>query len=121
MGTPDTGGLTVNGQSYVVSGNSLTSTITLPANGAWVSLEATFDDESTCTALNGNAYFGPGSCSLCPADVNGNGAIDVADVLTVLSDFGCESGCNTLTDLDGDGSITVADVLTVLSAFGEDC
>ena len=121
VGTPDTGGLTVNGQSYVVSGNSLTSTITLPANGAWVSLEATFDDESTCTALNGNAYFGPGSCSLCPADVNGNGAIDVADVLTVLSDFGCESGCNTLTDLDGDGSITVADVLTVLSAFGEDC
>ena len=58
---------------------------------------------------------------MCPADVNGNGAIDVADVLTVLSDFGCESGCNTLTDLDGDGSITVADVLTVLSAFGEDC
>ena len=99
MGTPDTGGLTVNGQSYVVTGNSLTSTITLPANGAWVSLEATFDDESTCTALNGNAYFGR-VCSLCPADVNGNGAIDVADVLTVLSDFGCESGCNTLTDLD---------------------
>ena len=41
--------------------------------------------------------------------------------MTVLSDFGCESGCNNLTDLDGDGSITVADVLTVLSAFGEDC
>ena len=39
----------------------------------------------------------------------------------VLSDFGCSTGCNSLTDLDGDGSITVNDVLMVLSAFGESC
>ena len=58
---------------------------------------------------------------VCPADINGNGAIEVSDVLLVLSDFGCDTDCNSATDLDGDGSITVADVLTVLSAFGEDC
>ena len=58
---------------------------------------------------------------LLPADLNGNGAIEVADVLMVLSDFGCSTGCNSLTDLDGDGSITVNDVLMVLSAFGESC
>lgn len=121
VGTPDTGGLTVNGVSYPVSGNSLTSTITLPANGTWINLTATFDDESTCTSTLGNAYFGPQSCVLCPADINGNGAIEVSDVLLVLSDFGCASGCNPATDLDGDGSITVADVLAVLSAFGENC
>lgn len=121
VGTPDSGGLTVNGTSYSISGNSLTETITLPANGTWINLTATFDGESTCTAFLGNAYYGPGSCAVCPADINGNGAIEVSDVLMVLSEFGCASNCNPATDLDGDGAITVSDVLAVLSAFGEDC
>jgi len=121
VGNPETGGLTVNGISYPVVGNSLTETVTLPANGTWVNLVASFDDEPTCTATTGNAYFGPTSCVLCPADINGNGAIEVSDVLLVLSDFGCASGCNPLTDLDGDGAVTVSDVLAVLSAFGETC
>jgi hypothetical protein len=121
VGTPDTGGLTINGVSYAIAGNSLTQTLTLPANGTWVNLEASFDDEPTCAATTGNAYYGPASCAVCPADINGNGAIEVSDVLLVLSDFGCATGCNPATDLDGDGSITVADVLAVLSAFGENC
>lgn len=121
VGTPDSGGLTVGGVSYPIDGNSLTATVALPADGTWVGLDATFDDEPTCTASNGNLYFGPGSCSLCPADINGNGAIEVADVLLVLSDFGCANDCSGVTDLDGDGAVTVNDVLTVLSAFGEPC
>lgn len=121
VGTPDTGGLSINGEVYLVNGNTLTSTLTLPANGEWIGLNAVFVDEATCEANNGNAYFGPPPCSSCPADINGNGAIEVSDVLTVLSNFGCATDCNALTDLDGDGSITVADVLVVLSAFGEDC
>ena len=84
-------------------------------------LTATFEAEQACSATLGNAYFGPESCSLCPSDINGNGAIEVSDVLLVLSDFGCETGCNPLTDLDGDGAITVNDLLTVLSSFGESC
>ena len=121
VGAPETGNLAVNEDSFLVSGNSLVQTITLPANGIWVELNAFFEDEATCAATNGNAYFAPEACVVCPADVNGNGAIEVSDVLMVLSDFGCASDCNTMTDLDGDGSITVADVLTVLSAFGENC
>ena len=121
VGAPETGNLAVNEDSFLVSGNSLVQTLTLPANGIWVELNAFFEDETTCTATNGNAYFAPEACVVCPADINGNGAIEVSDVLMVLSDFGCASDCNTSTDLDGDGSITVADVLTVLSAFGEDC
>jgi hypothetical protein len=121
VGTPETGGLTINGVSFPISGNSLNGTLTLSANGTWVNLSASFDAEPTCASWLGNAYFGPASCSLCPADLNGNGAIEVADVLMVLSDFGCSSGCNPLTDLDGDGGITVNDVLMVLSAFGETC
>ena len=36
IGTPDVGGLVVNGTTYPISGNSLSETITLPANGSWV-------------------------------------------------------------------------------------
>ena len=79
---PESGGLTVNGQSYVVTGNSLTSkrSICLPME-LGSGLNATFDDESTCTAPTAMLTLAPESCALCPADVNGNGAIDVSDVL----------------------------------------
>ena len=56
----------------------------------------------------------------CPEDVNGDDAVSVADVLAVLSEFGCEfTGCQN--DADGDNAVTVSDVLAILSAFGSDC
>ena len=57
--------------------------------------------------------------SPCPEDVNGDGSVTVADVLDLLSDFGCLTEC--ATDVDGDGAVSVSDVLTVLSAFGQPC
>ena len=56
----------------------------------------------------------------CPEDVNADGAISVADVLAVLSEFGC-ANTNCLYDIDGDSNVTVNDVLMVLSAFGNPC
>ena len=94
----------------------------LPADGTWVNLDVSFEDESTCATFVGSAVFGPGPCeNTCANDVNGNGAVDVADVLLVLSDFGCATDCNDATDVDGDGGITVSDVLALLSSFGQDC
>ena len=56
----------------------------------------------------------------CPEDANGDGSISVADVLAVLSEFGCTGeGCSY--DIDGDNAVTVSDVLLVLSAFGTSC
>ena len=55
----------------------------------------------------------------CPADVNGDGQITVADVLLLLSDFGCAMDCGG--DVDGDDAVTVADILLVLAAFGQPC
>lgn len=40
-------------------------------------------------------------------------------VLALLSSFGCLESCQY--DVDGDGAISVADVLLVLSAFGQSC
>ena len=86
-------------------------------------------DESACnydaTATDPGACFFPDpgfNCdgtSLCLEDLNGNGSIDVADVLLVLSEFGCDVDCTA--DVTGDGFVAVDDVLTVLSLFGEDC
>lgn len=56
----------------------------------------------------------------CPEDVNADGAISVADVLAVLSEFGC-ANTSCLYDVDGDNAVTVSDVLMVLSAFGNPC
>ena len=56
---------------------------------------------------------------VCPEDVNNDGAISVADVLALLSGFGCLEACEY--DVDGDEAISVADVLLVLSAFGQTC
>ena len=56
----------------------------------------------------------------CPEDVNQDGAISVADVLAVLSEFGCQ-GEACIYDIDNDSAVTVSDVLVVLSAFGGNC
>ena len=56
----------------------------------------------------------------CSEDINGNGTVEVSDVLLLLSDFGCTSDC-TGADVDGDGSVSVADILLLLAAFGEEC
>jgi choice-of-anchor B domain-containing protein len=72
--------------------------------------------DSTATLDDGSCEYE--SCA-CPNDVNGDGSITVADLLIVLSEFGCTSDCTA--DVDGDGSVTVADVLLILSAFGSLC
>ena len=61
-----------------------------------------------------------GSCTVaCTGDFNGNGIIEVSDVLVTLSEFGCLSLC--LADLDGDGIVGVTDVLFLLGQFGDPC
>ena len=58
------------------------------------------------------------SCT-CTGDINGDGVISVADVLLVLSEFGCLSSCTA--DVDGNTYINVADILLLLAAFGTSC
>ena len=58
------------------------------------------------------------SCA-CPNDLNGDGAITVADILIVLSEFNCLTYCTA--DVDDDGAVTVTDVLALLAAFGQSC
>jgi hypothetical protein len=72
--------------------------------------------DSTATIDDGSCEFT--SCA-CTGDVNGDGNVTVADVLLVLSEFGCMSGCTA--DVDGDGYVNVSDLLLLLSMFGTVC
>lgn len=49
-------------------------------------------------------------------DLNGDGIVDITDLLALLGAFGCTE-C-TDTDLNGDGVVSVQDVLILLEAWG---
>ena len=67
-----------------------------------------YDDEAT---------YDDGTCEVCaPADGNCDGVVGIADLLDMLSNFGCTTDCGW-SDLDEDGAVGVSDVLAWLTAF----
>ena len=52
----------------------------------------------------------------CPADVTGDGVVDVLDLLAVLAAWGSAGGGGE--DITGDGVVDVLDLLEVLAAWG---
>jgi uncharacterized membrane protein len=50
----------------------------------------------------------------CPADIDGNGMVDVDDLLTLLANWGGEGD----GDIDGSGTVDVNDLLLLLAAWG---
>ena len=55
----------------------------------------------------------------CYSDFDGDGERTVTDLLWVLSEYGCTSGCTA--DLNGDGLVTVIDLMNLLSNYGVSC
>ena len=73
--------------------------------------------------LDMGAYEHPGTPAECvrPGDVDGNGTVDVLDLIAVLLVFGpCQPEC-CLADFDLDGAVDPVDLLQVLGAFGTTC
>jgi hypothetical protein len=56
----------------------------------------------------------------CPADVDGDGDVDVSDILGILGKFGAADGFEG-ADVNDDGTVNVGDILMGLSAFGTSC
>jgi hypothetical protein len=52
-----------------------------------------------------------------PGDLDGDGCVDLQDLATLLSDFGCADGCTG--DIDDSGGVDLADLTALLSHFGE--
>ena len=57
--------------------------------------------------------------TVCTGDVNGDGSVSVADILIIISEFGCDTSC--ASDIDLDGTVTISDILIMLSEFGSSC
>jgi len=58
----------------------------------------------------------------CPGDLNGDGAVTLSDLSTLLSYFGTSVGASLANgDLDGDGDVDLTDLSTLLSRFGIAC
>lgn len=55
----------------------------------------------------------------CTGDFNCDGLVGIADLLILLSEYGCLSGCST--DLSGDGIVGAADQLDFQGLFGNIC
>lgn len=56
----------------------------------------------------------------CPGDLDGDRDVDLQDLATLLSDFGCTAPACT-GDLDRDGSVGLQDLALLLANFGADC
>jgi hypothetical protein len=57
----------------------------------------------------------------CLADLDGNGAVDLQDLLAILGGFGGSAEGPDEGDLTGDGVVGVEDLLFALSAYGRGC
>lgn len=58
----------------------------------------------------------------CPADLDGNGAIDLNDLTILLAHYGTPGGAKPAHgDIDLDGDVDLGDLSLLLSAFGSTC
>ena len=66
------------------------------------------------TDVDGNLV--PDECESTPADINGDGSVDSADLGILLSSWGACAGC--AADVNGDGSVDSTDLGALLAAWG---
>jgi hypothetical protein len=62
---------------------------------------------SACVTVVGGAM---------PGDLNGDGRVDLDDLILLLTNYGCEAAC--AGDADGDGDCDLDDLILVLSNYG---
>ncbi|MDP7006228.1 MAG: S8 family serine peptidase [Phycisphaerales bacterium] len=60
-------------------------------------------------------WTGDNNSEPCPSDCNGDGTVDVIDILEIISGWGTGSGC----DVNADGTIDILDLLYVVGSWGE--
>jgi hypothetical protein len=79
-------------------------------NSAWVGAL------TDCTDADQNGTADACEVPDCPEDLNTNGAVDFADILIIIANWGCTT-CPT-EDLNGNGTVDFADILLVIANWG---
>ena len=75
----------------------------------------------TLTLENGVETWGEVGSS-CPGDLNGDGSVTLADLATLLGNYGETSGMTPDDgDMDGDGDIDLSDLAALLGVYGDVC
>ncbi|MCH8293219.1 IPT/TIG domain-containing protein [Candidatus Poribacteria bacterium] len=64
---------------------------------------------------NGDTYT---DTPLSPADINGDGVVNILDLVRVASEFG-QSGDDLPGDVNVDGTVNILDLVLVVSQFGQ--
>lgn len=60
--------------------------------------------------------------AVCAGDLNEDGLVDLADLTTMLANFGTAGGATAAQgDMDGDGDVDLSDLTALLSIFGSLC
>jgi hypothetical protein len=103
----------------------------LPSEGIWTFTLTTTPDFSNGDGLHGwgltitrasldeNGNGVPDECEGVPGDTNGDGAVDVADVVVVILAWGpCPPAEPCTADLDGNGQVDVNDLVLVILNWG---
>jgi hypothetical protein len=129
LNPPASGTITLNGQDFILEDANtsgfalgvLDADLTLEflvSDGLPVDLDVSFSDDASCEASFPELFIAPFACH-CINDANADGIINVGDILMVLAEFGCISGCTA--DVTNDGNVNVSDLLSILSEFGQAC
>ena len=91
------------------------------AAGRWLNavVAGDFDDDGRVdlASINGGSDVAVllNTGDHCPADLDGNGAVDFLDLVRVLDAWGDDGGP---ADLDGSGTVEFGDLVLVLDAWG---
>ncbi len=86
-------------------------------NAAFVTSPGATDIDGEPRIIGAGVEMGADEFRL-PADVNADGTVTIADIVSVITAFGSACPPPCAQDINGDGNITIADITAVLSAFG---
>jgi hypothetical protein len=116
------GGVSDTGGSFDAINNVEQVHVAAPELGVWtVRLHAPAVNMGTqgyALAITG-AVLDADLLVVCPADLNGDGAVDTADLGLLISSFGVTGP--SPADINGDGVVDTADLGVFVQAFGDTC
>ncbi|MEO2005307.1 MAG: Ig-like domain-containing protein, partial [Candidatus Poribacteria bacterium] len=87
-------------------------------DGEWIALESTGAAGAVSTQITLGGVYQLASVGI-PGDVNGDGVVDIRDLVTVATAFGKSVEAGDPADLNRDGVVNIADLVTVATNFGK--